>query len=144
MNKSLELALCDTQGELFEMSVKKGLDSETFIKTFMLSDVARGLDSEFNFMQWAGKAYMMERLLDENKDDLKFGGEIYDVERMLWIGYVYRTWHFYTGESSKEIYKIAPARTMAIVYYPYHTMSVELAIDKLKETYRDKQKDKIS
>ena len=48
-------ALSDMQGQLFEMSIEKGLDSETFIKAFMLSDIASDLDSEFNHMQWAGK-----------------------------------------------------------------------------------------
>ena len=91
-------------------------------------------------MQWAGKEYIMERIYDELKDKLKSGGEIYDRETMYWAGYVYRTWHYYTGESSKEIYKQAPAKTMRVTYFPYHTMSVEMAIDRLKESYREKHK----
>ena len=105
MSDSLQSALSDMQGQLFEMSIEKGLDSEAFIKAFMLSDIAKNLDSEFNHMQWAGKEYIMERIYDELKDKLKSGGEIYDRETMYWAGYVYRTWHYYTGESSKEIYK---------------------------------------
>ena len=54
--------------------------------------------------------------------------------------YVYRRWHYYTGESSKEIYKQAPAKTMRITYFPYHTMSVDMAIDRLKESYEEKRK----
>ena len=42
--------------------------------------------------------------------------------------------------SSKEIYKQAPAKTMRITYFPYHTMSVEMAIDRLKESYQEKHK----
>lgn len=140
MNKSLELALSDMQGQLFEMSVDLGLDSETFIKAFMLSKIAKGLDSEFDHTQWAGKKYIMERILDELKDKLTTGGEIYDKETMFWAGYVYRSWHFYTGETSKEIYKQASAKTMRITYFPYHTMSVELAVDRLKESYKEKQR----
>ena len=140
MSDSLQSALSDMQGKLFEMSIEKGLDSEAFIKAFMLSDIAKNLDSEFNHMQWAGKEYIMERIYDELKDKLKSGGEIYDREMMYWAGYVYRTWHYYTGESSKEIYKQAPAKTMRVTYFPYHTMSVEMAIDRLKESYREKHK----
>ena len=140
MSDSLQSALSDMQGQLFEMSIEKGLDSEAFIKAFMLSDIAKNLDSEFNHMQWAGKEYIMERIYDELKDKLKSGGEIYDRETMYWVGYVYRTWHYYTGESSKEIYKQAPAKTMRVTYFPYHTMSVEMAIDRLKESYREKHK----
>lgn len=140
MSDSLQSALSDMQGQLFEMSIEKGLDSEAFIKAFMLSDIAKDLDSEFNHMQWAGKEYIMERIYDELKDKLKSGGEIYDRETMYWVGYVYRTWHYYTGESSKEIYKQAHAKTMRVTYFPYHTMSVEMAIDRLKESYREKHK----
>ena len=140
MSDSLQSALSDMQGQLFEMSIEKGLDSEAFIKAFMLSDIAKDLDSEFNHMQWAGKEYIMERIYDELKDKLKSGGEIYDRETMYWAGYVYRTWHYYTGESSKEIYKQAPAKTMRVTDFPYHTMSVEMAIDRLKESYREKHK----
>lgn len=140
MHEKLQFALTDMQGQLFEMSAQKGLDSEAFIKAFMLSDVARDLDSEFNHMQWAGKEYIMERILDELSDQLKTGGEIYDDETLYWTGYVYRRWHFYTGESSKAIFRQAPAKTMRVTYFPYHTMSVELAIDRLKESYALKKK----
>lgn len=140
MSDSLQSALSDMQGQLFEMSIEKGLNSETFAKVFMLSDVARDLDSQFNHMQWAGKEYIMERILDELKDKLQTGGEVYDRETMYWMGYVYRRWHYYTGESSKEIYKQAPAKTMRTTYFPYHTMSVEMAIDRLKESYKEKHK----
>lgn len=142
MSDILQLSLSDMQGQLFEMSIEKGLDSETFIKVFMLSDIAKKLDSDFNHMQWAGKEYIMECLLEEYKDNLTTGGETYDRETMYWTGFVYRSWHYYTGESSKEIYKQAPAKTMRITYYPYHTMSVEMAIDRLKDSYREKKKKK--
>lgn len=45
----------------------------------------------------------------------------------------------YMGDSSKDIYKQAPAKTMQAVYLMYHTMSPELAIDRLKETYNEKK-----
>lgn len=72
---------------------------------------------------------------DELSDQLIKGGEIYDKEALYWMGYIYRHWHFYTGESSREIYKQAPAKTMNVVYLMYHTMSPEMAIDRLRESY---------
>lgn len=140
MTQSLKLALSDMQGQLFELSKEKGYDSEKFIKAFMLSDVALDLDSDFNHLQWAGKEYIMERIQDELKTELFQGGEQFDREQLYWTGYVYRSWHFYTGESSKEIYKQAPAATMRITYLSYHSLSVEMAIDRLKESYREKHK----
>lgn len=140
MNSKLQSALSDMQGQLFVMSASKGLNSESFIKVFMTSEIAADLDSEFSFMQWSGKEYIMERILDELKDKIEIGGEIYDKETLFWTGYVYRRWHFYTNESSAAIYKQAPAKTMRITYLPYHTMSEEMAINRLKESYKDKHK----
>lgn len=135
-----ELTLCDMQGKLFEMSANEGFSSEAFIKTFMLSNTAADLDKLFNHMQWAGQGYIIDRLREQNADTLETDGELYDNETLYWSGYLYRYWHFYTGETSKEIYKQAPAKTMRAMYLMYHTMSPEMAIDRLKETYARKRK----
>lgn len=139
MNESLKLALCEMQAELFVRSREKGYASESFIKAFMLSDVAKDLDMPFHHMQWAGMNYLMSRLEEEHGSELVVGAS-YDTEALYWAGYLYRYWHLYTGESSKEIYKQAPAKTMNIVYLMYHTMSPEMAIDRLKESYKEKHK----
>ena len=49
-------------------------------------------------------------------------------------------WEAHTGESSRVIYKQATAKTMRVVYLMYHTMSPELAIERLKESYLEKHK----
>ena len=135
-----ELTLCDMQGKLFEMSATEGFSSKSFIKTFMLSDTAADLDKVFNHMQWAGQGYIIDRLKEQNAGTLEKNDDLYDNETLYWSGYLYRYWHFYTGESSKEIYKQAPASLMRSMYLMYHTMSPEMAIDRLKESYARKQK----
>lgn len=130
---SFQSSLSDMQGRLFELSVQKRLASEAFVKAFMLSDIAKKLDSEFDHLQWAGKEYVLECMLDECKGKLTTSGEVYDREIMYWMGYTYRKWHFYLNKSSKEIYKVANARRMRTVYYPYHTLSTEMAICRLEE-----------
>lgn len=70
----------------------------------------------------------------------KMERKLYHNEVLYWAGYVYRYWHFVTGESSKEIYKQAPAETMNTNYLMFHCMSVELAIEDLKEIHQQKQK----
>ena len=134
MSKSLELALCDTQGKLFELSAKRGYASEVFIKSYMTSKTAEDMDMEFNHVQWAGKEYIMSQLEDECEGKLRTGGPVLDTEVLYWIGYIYRYWSLYKNESSKAIYKQAPFKTMQIVYLMYHTMSPELAIERLKES----------
>lgn len=139
MNESLMLVLCEMQAKLFVLSQDKGYSSEAFITTFMKSSTAADLDKPFHHMQWAGEHYLISRLEEEEADKLVHG-ECYDAEVLYWMGYLYRYWHIYTGESSREILKQAPAKTMRIVYLMYHTMSPELAIDRLKESYLEKHR----
>ena len=139
MNKSLQLTLCDTQGKLFELSGERGYDSESFIKAFMTTDISKDMDKDFHHVQWAGKEYIMSRMEDENFDAISNNGIVFDKETLYWTGYIYRYWNIYTGESSKDIYKQASAKTMQTVYLMYHTMSPELAIDRLKESYNEKK-----
>ncbi len=138
MCKSLQLTLSDTQGQLFELSAENGYDSEAFIKAFMTSQVSADMDKEFHHVQWAGKAYILSRMEEELKEQLTKSDEFYDKETLYWTGYIYRYWNFYTGESSREIYRQAPAKTMKVVYLMYHTMSPEMAIDRLKENFNGK------
>ena len=60
----LQLKLCDIQGRLFELSGKQGIPSEPFVRVFMNSDVARGLDSSYNKLQWMGEEYLLEEVKD--------------------------------------------------------------------------------
>ena len=48
--------------------------------------------------------------------------------------------HCYTEESRKAIYKQAPVETMKRNYLMFHTMAPEVAIEDLKEIYKQKDK----
>ena len=132
----LQLKMCDIQGRLFELSGANGYDSVTFIKAFMTGEVAKGLDSKFNRMQWAGEEYLLAEIADNA--ELTKGGTVYDKEVLYWAGYLYRFWHFATGEDSKEIYRQAPAETMSRNWLIFHTLAPEVAIEDLKEIYRQR------
>ena len=133
---SLQPKLCDIQGRLFELSGEKGYNSIAFIKTFMLSDVAKGLDSKFNRLQWVGEEYLLAEVAD--CADISKNGAVFDKEVLYWTGYIYRFWHFFTGEDSKEIYKQASAETMSRNWLMFHTLAPEVAIEDLKEIYRQR------
>ena len=98
----------------------------------MNSKTAAALDEIYDRLQWAGEEYILEELNDE-VGGLKKAGTTYHNEIMYWSGYTYRYWRYYTGESSKEIYAIANAERMATVYLGFHTLDVQMAIDRLKE-----------
>ena len=135
----LQLKLCDIQGRLFELSAEKKYNSAEFIKAFMISDTAKELDSRYNRMQWAGEEYLLEEVVNAAADALTTDGEIYSADVLYWIGYIYRYWHYYSGEDSAKIFKQAPVETMKRNYMIFHTMDPVLAIEDLKEIYDQKQ-----
>lgn len=135
----LQLKLCDIQGRLFELSAEKKYNSAAFIKAFMMSDTAKELDSKYNRMQWAGEEYLLEEVTSVAGESLTKNGEIFSADVLYWIGYIYRYWHYYTGEDSAKIYKQAPVQTMKRNYMIFHTMDPVLAIEDLKEIHNQKQ-----
>ncbi|WP_165044385.1 MULTISPECIES: hypothetical protein [unclassified Adlercreutzia] len=124
--------LCDIQGRLFERAREQGYDCPAFIAAFMNSNVARRMDETFDFLQWAGEEYLLEELNDE-VGGLSFAGSIWGSEPMYWSGYLYRFWHYLTGETSRDIYATADAETMGGAYLGMHTLDAEMAIENLKE-----------
>ena len=131
MMNELQLKLCDIQGRLFELSAKKGIPSDTFIKTFMTSGTARALDSSYNRMQWMGEEYLLEEVCDDIGTASSGHGEVFAKDMLYWIGYIYRYWHYYSGESSARILRRAPVKTMKRNYMIFHTMDPVLAIEDL-------------
>lgn len=135
----LQLKMCDIQGRLFELSADKEYGSANFVKIFMNSEVAKALDSTYNRMQWAGEEYLLEEIATVAGEKLEKTGEIYSKDILYWIGYLYRFWHYYTNEDSAKIYKQAPVGTMKRNYMMFHTMAPELAVENLKEIYKQKR-----
>jgi hypothetical protein len=135
---SLELQLCDIQGRLFEISLKKGFASERFIDQFMRSKCAAEFDMSYNRLQWMGEEYIMEELICECGDRL-IQGDRYSEDALFWIGYTYRYWHFLTGESSNKISSQVPAHIMGWGYPGFHTEDMALAIEDLKQTAKERR-----
>ena len=130
---SIELQLCDIQGRLFKLSAQRGISSAEFIKIFMKSDTAKALDSTYNRMQWAGEEYLLEEVIDEAGERFKKPDEVYSEELIYWIEYIYRYWHYVTGESSKEIIKLAPVKVMKQNYEQFYMMTSKEVIEILKK-----------
>ena len=84
-------------------------------------------------MQWAGEEYLLEEVIDEARDRFEKPGDVYSEELIYWIGYIYRYWHYVTGESSKEILKLVPVKVMKKNYEWLYLMTQEEVIEILKE-----------
>ena len=132
---------CRQQGRLVETACREKYDMSVFVPTFMRSKAAAGLDAEYNRYQWAGNAYILEdvsathgigpvRRSDGGIGEPQDGA---DIEACYWMGYTYRWWHYYTQESSREIYASADYETMRRAYPGYHTLSCTMAVERLKE-----------
>ena len=135
----LQIKMCDVQGRLFELSADRKYSSSAFIKAFMTSSVAKSLDSSFNHMQWAGEEYLLDEIVSSvTAEAFSKNSDILSKDVLFWIGYIYRYWHYYTGEDSSKIYKQAPYNVMKRNYMIFHTMAPELAIENLKEIYQQK------
>ena len=134
---SFERQLCDIQGRLFEFSLKKNLDSADFIEKFMNSKTCELLDLPYDRLQWAGEEYILEDLLEETP--VKPVGKQFGKEELFWTGYIYRYWHYITGESGREIYAQARASLMKECYPGFHTLDTVMAIEDLKEIHRQEK-----
>ena len=134
----LQLKLCDIQGRLFELSAEKQIPSTAFIKAFMTSETAKELDSRYNRMQWMGEEYLLEEVRSTAEDALSCSGEVFQKDVLYWIGYIYRYWHYYSGEDSAKILRQAPVETMKRNFMIFHTMDPVLAIEDLKEIHNQK------
>lgn len=127
----MEHDLCNVQGKLFQLAATSGYDPVAFVDAFMQSEVAKGLDSDYNRLQWSGEVYILHRL--EEEVTLARGGDSVDSEALFWVGYLTRYWHLTTGESSAEIHAIADAMRLLTVYLGYHTLDCDQAIRRIKE-----------
>ena len=62
--------------------------------------------------------------------------ERYNIEALFYAGWIYRFWHYMTGESSKEIFRQADEDEI-LGSYGLHIEANELAVEDLKAAARN-------
>ena len=140
MNLKLDLfhlQQCWIQARVFERADKAGYDMEAFAAAFMASEAAEGLDADYDRMQWAGEAYVLESVIRESglKPDAA-GRRVYDREAIFWAGFIYRFWNFKTSEASRAIHAQFPLAEVLSVYPGFHTLDNNRAVDEMIELAR--------
>lgn len=128
---SLQLLLCELQAKLFESLVRRQVDAKAFIRAFMNSRAAEGLDADYDRMQWAGEEYIFQDVMEEFALKAEPKCPRYNTEALFYAGWIYRYWHYKTGESSREIYRQAD-ENMILQSYGLHIESNDLAVEDLK------------
>ena len=128
---SRQLLLCEIQGRLFEHLAKRQVDAKAFVRAFMNSKAAEGLDADYDRMQWAGEAYIFEDVMEESGLKRDPNCPRYDAEALYYGGFITRYWNFLTGESSREIYAQCDENEL-LESYGFHTEANELAVEDMK------------
>lgn len=137
------LKLCRYQGELFEMSlVKTQCSSPVFLRRFMYSKTAERMDREsFLFEALTIPDAIEEIEYEYGKTD--YGKIKYSQEEMYWMGYIYRYWAYTCEMSSKAVYRLIKPEELKKLYFPYHSLDPEQAIERIKESKGISEQDYI-
>ena len=122
---------CWIQARVFERADKAGYDMAAFAAAFMNSSAAEGLDADYDRMQWAGEAYVLESVVDEAKLVPDAAAPKFDREALFWAGFIYRFWSFKTGEASRAIHARFPLADVLSVYPGFHTISNDRAVEEM-------------
>lgn len=131
--------LCSIQGRLFENSALLGYESDEFVKAYMNSDIAAKFNSAYDRSQWMGEEYLLDELVQTYRLDK---GKVYPHDVMFWMGYTYAYWSIVYGDACKKIVKTAKPKTMVENYAGLHTVSVDMAIEELRERHRSRANDR--
>lgn len=129
-----ELVICRAQGDFFAYSLEgfPGLSSVVFAKRFMHSKLAKRLDSAPELWADCNESWKNELLLEGPVPDV--GGIELSKPVLYWLGYIYRYWSFATDTPSSVVISKFPAKWVAGLYEPYHTLDPEMAIKRMMES----------
>lgn len=137
------LKMCRFQGELFVESIKKTkCSSPIFLRRFMYSKVAQRMDSDGFLYESISQQDVIEEINTEFGNS-EYGKMKYENEEMYWMGYIYRYWCYTHEISSKKVYKMIKPEELKKVYYPYHSLDPEQAIERIIEAYELGEEDYI-
>ena len=126
-----QMQQCWIQARVFERANKAGYDMAAFAEAFMNSSAAEGLDADYDRMQWAGEAYVLESVVNGAKLAPDSAAPKFDSEALFWAGFIYRFWNFKTGEPSRAIHARFPLADVLSVYPGFHTISNDRAVEEM-------------
>lgn len=127
------LLLCDLQGSAFELSIEIiSTSSEIFMRRFMNSKVVKTIDNE-SILQMNFQPKDIIKQVEEEYKESNYGSVKYTKNEMYWIGYLYRYFSYTYELSSVRVYKIVKPKELRELFLPYHTLSLEQAIERILE-----------
>lgn len=122
-------------GKTFALSVRKGLESKSFVENIMCNPKLNGLVNQDNDQRWCDDVV----LLDHFSRMYTFkSGETVDEYMMWFLGYLYKYWMHKKNLNSVEVYKILPFERYLVMYNFYHTQDWNYIIEDATKVYKDK------
>lgn len=133
---NINLGQCEMSARLFLRACDRGYDSKDFIEKLLSSEMAVHMYHDKMTSIWLGEEYLMETL--ETEVAIKCG-EVLPRDFMEWAGYLYRVWSLdYPDDEPRDMLEQAPCEVLQQVYLGFHVMSFEMAIENLKEIYKER------
>ena len=128
---SIGLRLANFQATVFSGSLDlTSCSSGIFIRRFMNSELAKRIDQPgFLFDAMDMRDAISE--IEEQYGKSNYGSERYSREELYWIGYIYRYWSYTSNQSSRKLYKTVKPDVLRKLYFPYHSLDPQQAIERI-------------
>lgn len=138
------LDLCKAQAKLFVDSLSYvKCSSSVFLRRFMNSLVAKRMDKgSFLFESSTSESIFAE--IEEEFGEIEYGKAKFSDIEIYWIGYIYRYWCYTLEKTSKQVYRIIKPMELRDLYYPYHSLDCQAAIERILEAKGISSEDYIS
>ena len=129
-----ELTTCKIQGDLFsdcQYLEQYSCDAIDFVTKYMNSDIAADMDKDVATCHVWGTKQLYETFMS-NTSVNKFDNALVDSRALEWVGYLYRYWVWWLGDSSKDLINNYPVKSLLESYTGLHTLDPKESIYILK------------
>lgn len=136
MNNTFIYKAAEYQGELFKKSVSRfKCSSFYFMWRFLTSETITFLDKDVTSYSKFNDEYVLDLLNLENPSVNEKEGEKINQKVLYWIGFIYRFLCASYNYTSNYAFKMIKPTEMVELYNSLHTQSPEYAVDFIKNTY---------
>lgn len=122
--------LSKMQANIFEQSSIDNIPSAYFVKVFANSIYAKMMDN----LDFFNSSLSENDIYQNVKDNVKMSrGTVYPDYVMHWVGYILRGWSYLYKVNTNSILKKIPLSSFVKAYYPYHSLDVTKAIERIAD-----------
>ena len=136
MNNTFIYKAAEYQGELFKKSANRfKCSSFYFMWRFLTSETITFLDKDVTSFSKFNDEYVLDLLNLENPSVNEKEGKKINQKVLYWVGFIYRFLCASYNYTSNYAFKMIKPTEMVELYNSLHTQSPEYAVDFIKNTY---------